>query len=216
MFHLDKLGHLEFHLGLREFISPLEELPAQEKFPQLSRFYPSQSARTLLKHFSELNPPTVLVPGHTTTSLSTDQMIQFARAVSLEVSLASYGLLEHLLSRARSTSNLGVRGLPDCWASPGEVSCVLGYSVASQPRYALSTRSGFTATVASVGTGRSGEMEQSTVVQGVKRYVLRMLSRSSQMNMMCHWLRYPDVWVRSRKKRSIVQVVTGVTSKFNS
>ena len=67
-----------------------------------SRYYPSQSAKSLLKEFFELNPPTHLGPSHPTTSFSADQMIQFARAVGLEVSLASYGLLEDLLLKTES------------------------------------------------------------------------------------------------------------------
>ena len=43
-------------------------------------------------------------------SLSADQKIQFARAVGLEVSLASYGLIKSLLLHAIGTGNLGVRG----------------------------------------------------------------------------------------------------------
>ena len=48
-----------------------------------------------------MNPPTHLDPNHPTTSFSADQMIQFARAVGLEVSPASYGMLEDLLLKAR-------------------------------------------------------------------------------------------------------------------
>ena len=59
--------------------------------------YPSQSAKSLLKDCFEVNPPTHLDPNHPTTSFSADQMIQFARAVGLEVSLASYSKLEDLL-----------------------------------------------------------------------------------------------------------------------
>ena len=66
-----------------------------------SRYYPSQSAKSLLEDFFKLNPPTHLDPSHPTTSFSTDQMIHFARAVGLEVSLASYGMLEDLLLKAR-------------------------------------------------------------------------------------------------------------------
>ena len=44
-----------------------------------------------------MNPPTHLDPSHPTTSFSPDQLIQFARAVGLEVSLASYSMLEDLL-----------------------------------------------------------------------------------------------------------------------
>ena len=66
-----------------------------------SRYYPSQSAKSLLKDFFELNPPTHLDPSHPTTVFRADQVIQFARAVGLEVSLASYGMLEVLLLKAR-------------------------------------------------------------------------------------------------------------------
>ena len=91
---------------------PSEELNAAEKFSQRLRYYPSESAKTLLKDFFRLNPPTVLDPGHTTTSLSTDQMILFARAVSPEVTLAPYGLLEDLLVWSHGISAVGSRGLP--------------------------------------------------------------------------------------------------------
>ena len=63
-------------------------------------YYPSQSAKCLLKDFFEHNPPTHLDATHQTTSFSADQMIQFAKAVGLEVSLASSGTLEVLLWKA--------------------------------------------------------------------------------------------------------------------
>ena len=53
-----------------------------------------------------MNPPTHLDPSHPTTSFSADQMIQFARAVGFEVSLASYSMLEDLLLKA-----IGGRGV---------------------------------------------------------------------------------------------------------
>ena len=65
-----------------------------------TKYYPSQSAKSLLKDFFELNPPTHLDAMHHTTSFSADQMIQFARAACLEVSLASFGMLEDLLLKA--------------------------------------------------------------------------------------------------------------------
>ena len=49
-----------------------------------SRHYLSQSAKSLLKDFFELNPPTHLDPSHPTTSFSADQMIQFARACGVK------------------------------------------------------------------------------------------------------------------------------------
>ena len=51
-----------------------------------------------------MNPPTHLDPSHARTRFSADQMIQFAPAVGLEVSLASYSMLEDLLLKARGGS----------------------------------------------------------------------------------------------------------------
>ena len=65
------------------------------------RYFPSQSAKSLLKDFFELNPPTHLDLSHPMTSFSADQMIQFARAVGPKVSLASYGMLGDQLLKAR-------------------------------------------------------------------------------------------------------------------
>ena len=65
------------------------------------RYYPSHSAKSLLREFFELNSPTHLDFSHPTTSFSAYQKIQFARAVGLEVSLASYGMLEDLLLKVR-------------------------------------------------------------------------------------------------------------------
>ena len=62
--------------------------------------YPSQSTKSILKEFFEHNFPTHLDATHQTTSFSADQMIQFAKAVGLQVSLASFGMLEDLLLKA--------------------------------------------------------------------------------------------------------------------
>ena len=62
-----------------------------------TKCYPSQSTKSLMKDFFEHNPPTHLDATHQTTSFSADQMKKFARAVGLEVSLASLGVLEDLL-----------------------------------------------------------------------------------------------------------------------
>ena len=48
-------------------------------------------------------------PCHTTTGLSADQMIRFARVVGLEVTLAAFGL-QHFLLHAREISRVGSRG----------------------------------------------------------------------------------------------------------
>ena len=78
----------------------LEEATTKER----TKDYPSQSAKNLLDEFFELNPPTHLDHSHATTSFSGDQLIQFARGVGLEVSLASYSMLEDLLLKARGGS----------------------------------------------------------------------------------------------------------------
>ena len=65
---------------------PVDEMLGQEvAAKEKTRYYPSQSAKSLLKECFEMNPPTHLDPSHPTTSFSADQMIQFARAVGLEV-----------------------------------------------------------------------------------------------------------------------------------
>ena len=80
---------------------PVDEMFGQEAAPkEKTRYYPSQSAKRLLKDCFEMNPPTHLDPNHPTTSFSADQLIQFARAVGLEVSLASYSMPEDLLLKA--------------------------------------------------------------------------------------------------------------------
>ena len=90
-----------------------EELITREGFPTRSKYYPSQSAKTLSKEFFELNPPTVLDPGHTITNLSADQMIRLARAVGLEVTLASYGLLKDLFVPSKVVEAVSSRGHPE-------------------------------------------------------------------------------------------------------
>ena len=62
-----------------------------------SKYYPTESARTLLKEFFADNPPVQLDPHQQLTGMSSDQMIQFARAIGLKVSLATFGLLEEML-----------------------------------------------------------------------------------------------------------------------
>ena len=126
-------------------LPPREELAGNANVYHRSKYYPSQSAKTLLKDFFELNPPTVLDPGHTTPSLSADQMIHFACAVSLEVAFASNGLLEGLLVRSRGLGALGSRGGPGRSPYPSAVGSFLGDSVASQSHYSLQTVTGMTA-----------------------------------------------------------------------
>ena len=51
-----------------------------------SKYYPSNSARTLLKECFAVNPPVRLDPHQQLTGMSADQEIQFARAIGLEIS----------------------------------------------------------------------------------------------------------------------------------
>ena len=106
-----KIGPSRFPVGFAGVdIPPLEELTAQGKFPQQSRYHRDQPAKTVLKDFFELIAVTLLDPSYTNLSLSSDQTIQSTRAVGLEVNLVSRGLLEDLVLRAGGAGNLGVRG----------------------------------------------------------------------------------------------------------
>ena len=64
-----------------------------------SKGYPSDSAGTVLKECSADNPPIQLDPHEQLTGMSSDQLIQFARAIGLEISSANFGLLEDVLSK---------------------------------------------------------------------------------------------------------------------
>ena len=77
-----------------------------------AKYYPSESAGTLLKECFADNPPVQLDPHQQVTVMSSDQMIQFARAVVLEVSLATFGMLEDVLLKigGKSGSNVGEKG----------------------------------------------------------------------------------------------------------
>ena len=124
-------------------ISPVDEMLEQEfAAKEKTRYYPSQSAKSLLKECFEMNPPTRLDPSHPTTSFTADQLIQFAPAVGLEVSLASYSMLEDLLLKTRGgseahpmTSRYTVGRSP----FPSVVGSSMGDGVASRPVYSLPT-----------------------------------------------------------------------------
>ena len=124
-------------------VTPVDEVFGQEAAPkERTRYYPSQSAKCLLKEYFELNPPTHLDPSHATTSFSADQMIQFARAVGLEVSLASYSMLEDLLLKAREGS--GAHRVTSRYTAgrspfPSVAGSSMGDSVASRSVYSLPT-----------------------------------------------------------------------------
>ena len=107
-----------------------------------SRYYLSQSAKSLLKDFFELKPPAHLDPSHPKTSFNADQKIQFARAVGLEVSLASCGMLEDLLLKARVGGvfqPVGSRHSIGRSLFPSVAGSSWGDSIASRTNYSLPT-----------------------------------------------------------------------------
>ena len=77
-----------------------------------SKHYPSESARTLSKECFADNPPVQLGPHQQLTGMSSDQMIQFARAIGLEVSLATFGMFEDVLLKigGKTGRSVGERG----------------------------------------------------------------------------------------------------------
>ena len=124
-------------------VPPVDELFGQDfSRKERTKYYPSQSAKILLKDCFALNPPTYLDPSHPTTSFSADQMIQFARAVELEVSLASYSMLEDLLLKARrgSGDHFGTARYPAGRSPfPSVAGSTMGDSVASRSVYSMPT-----------------------------------------------------------------------------
>ena len=124
-------------------IPRVEEMFGQEAaLKEKTKYDPSQSVKSLLKDCFEINPPTHLDPSHPTTSFGADQMIQFARAVGLEVSLASYSMLEDLLLKARGGSGTPpVTSRHPAGRSPFPIVVVssMGGSVASRSAYSLTT-----------------------------------------------------------------------------
>ena len=105
-----------------------------------TKYYPSQSAKIILKDFFEHNPPTRLDAAHETTSFSADQKIQFARSVGLVVFLASFGMLEDLLLKANLIGRGGDGGrgsIRSAFSSCAGTS--VGDSVASRSVYSLPT-----------------------------------------------------------------------------
>ena len=130
-------------------LSPRDELVLNIHVCQRSNYHSSQSVKTLKKDIFELILPTVLDLKHTTPSLSANQITVFARAVGLEVNLASYGLLEVLVVRSRAIS--GLRGPParSPFASASGSTC--GDIVASQSLHSLPILTGSTVTSCSEG-----------------------------------------------------------------
>ena len=91
-------------------LPPRREVVAHENFLSEVIFTRVSQPKLSRKNFFELNRATVSDSGHTTTSWSADQLIQFVHAVGAEVTLASYGLLEGLLVWSHGVSTIGQRG----------------------------------------------------------------------------------------------------------
>ena len=105
-----------------------------------SKIYPSESARTLLKDCFADNPPVQLDPHQQLTGLSSDQMVQFARAIGLEVSLATFGMLEDVLLKicGKAGRNFGEKGSGQS-VSLSRAGSTVVESVASRSFYSLPT-----------------------------------------------------------------------------
>ena len=105
-----------------------------------SKYYPSESARTLLKECFADNPPVQLDPHQQLTGMSSDQMIQFARAIGLEVSLATFGMLEDVLLKIgrKAERNVGEKGSGKSVSLSRSGSTIME-SVASRSFYSLPT-----------------------------------------------------------------------------
>ena len=105
-----------------------------------TKYDPSQSAKSLLKGFFELNPPTHLDATHLKTCFSADHMIQFASAVGLEKSLTSFKMLKDLGLKANLIGRGGGGGKASSRSAFS--SCAgtsVGDSVASRSVYSLPT-----------------------------------------------------------------------------
>ena len=105
-----------------------------------SKFYPSDSARTLLRECFAYNPPIQLDPHQQLTGVSSDQRIQFARAIGLEVSLATFGMLEDVLFKigGKAVKNFGYKVSGQTASSTKAGSTVIE-SASSRSFYSLPT-----------------------------------------------------------------------------
>ena len=140
-------GRVDNLSGGRFFKAVESDLPAVSGATVLSglgagrsKYYPSESARTLLKECFADNPPVQLDPYQQVTGMSSDQMIQFARAVGLEVSLATFGMLEDVFLKigGKTGRNVGEKGSGQSCSRSRSGSTVME-SVASRSFYSLPT-----------------------------------------------------------------------------
>ena len=105
-----------------------------------SKYYPSESARTLLKECFADNPPVQLDHHQQLTGLSSDQMNQFARACGLEIFLATFGMLEDVLLKigGKAGRNVGEKG-SGLSASLSRAGSTVAESIAPRSFYFLPT-----------------------------------------------------------------------------
>ena len=105
-----------------------------------SKHYPNESARTLLKECFADSPPVQLDPHQHMTGMSSDQMIQFAKAAGLEISLATFEMLEDILLNIgeKTGRNVGDKGSGQSPSFSRAGSTVME-SVASRSFYSLPT-----------------------------------------------------------------------------
>ena len=102
-----RLSHVDFFVGWSSFqcrcrfqnvLSPLPSNFQHAKQVtvkmQRSNLYPSQSLGTLFKVVLDVTSPAQLDSKLQTTSLSSDQTTQFARALDVEIAMASYEMLK--------------------------------------------------------------------------------------------------------------------------
>ena len=122
-------------------------VPTSETQPELgqgrTKYYPSGSARTLLKECFVENPATHVDTHQQITGLNSDQLIQFARAIGLDVPLATLGMLEDLLlkisSQGRKSDGRSGEGIVQ---SPffGRAGSTVAESIAFRSFYSLPTK----------------------------------------------------------------------------
>ena len=86
------------------------------------------------------NPPVQIDPHQQVTGMSSDEMIQFARAIGLEVSLATFGMLEDVLLKSgeKTGKNAGEKGSGQSASFSRSGSTVME-RVASRSFYSLPT-----------------------------------------------------------------------------
>ena len=102
--------------------------------------YPSDSARTLLKECFADNPPLQLDPHQQLTGMSSDQMVKFVISIGLEVSLATFGMLEDVLLKTggKTGRNVGHKGSGQSLLLSRAGSTIVE-SIVSRSSYALPT-----------------------------------------------------------------------------